>query len=291
MGKRLAAFWLTVAMTMTATCTAWASGPFEPWSNVNGYWISADGKSVIRGVIERGMTIGKYQNKTGKLNWKQIAGDHISFVMVRLGLMNDKDEFFDLNMNNAEEAGLGLGVIFYGEAATKEAAEQEAAYVLDQVKDYRVTYPIGYSLSPHLLPGQSLSKRQVADLVNSFSKVIEDAGYRAALFGDHDWLTKSVDLSRVSSDIWYNRFGMAHEFPGRTIWRCTETGHVNGVPGNVCIEFSFEDYTISFDGNCWRTINGQDYYFSDYKMVKNTSLMVDDGLYYFDRNGHSRLLR
>lgn len=70
---------------------------FTPWSNINGKWISADGKTVIEDAVEKGITVSKYQNLKGEIDWKQVADDEISFAMVRLGYYEDKDPYFDQN--------------------------------------------------------------------------------------------------------------------------------------------------------------------------------------------------
>ena len=287
MRKKLAAFWLIIAVTMPAFTASATVMPFEPWSRVGGYWIAADGKNTIRGAIERGVSIGKYQNRAGSINWKQISLDDVSFVMVRLGSMDDQDSFFDANMRSAESVGLKIGVIFYGKPETAEDARKEARHVLDVVKEYRVSYPIGYDISGLKLQEKGMTRKQITNLVNEFCEVIENAGYRAAVFGDQDWLTKCVDVSSIPYDVWYNRYGMANTFQNRTLWRCTDLGKIKGIPGNVCLEFSFEDYSKSFDADGWREINGVFYYFNDYKMVRSATIKIEDEYYFFDRNGIS----
>ncbi len=112
---------------------------FEPWSNVDGKWIAADGKSVIEGALKKGVTITKYQNRSGNIDWNQLIKENISFVMVRLGYYHDLDPYFKSNMSGAQEAKLDTGVCFYGKAVDVEGAKQEARYVLESVKDYRIS--------------------------------------------------------------------------------------------------------------------------------------------------------
>lgn len=284
MGKKLTALWMAAAVTLM-TCVTGMAAPFEPWSNVNGYWIAADGRSTIKGVVERGVSISKYQNMLGDINWGKVVKDKVSFVMVRLGYEDDKDPYFDANMRGAEKAGLKAGVLFYGKATSSDAARKEADYVLDVVKDYKVSYPIGYDLSGATMSGARISREQMTDMVTVFCDEIEDAGFRVAVFGDQEWLAKKIDVSKIPYDVWYNRFGLANSFLNRTLWRCTDSGHINGIPGNVCIEFSFEDYSESFEGDGWRTINDNLYYYDNYSMVRGTGIRIDGQFYFFDRDG------
>lgn len=259
---------------------------FTPWSNINGKWISADGKTVIEDAVEKGITVSKYQNLKGKIDWKQVADDEISFAMVRLGYYEDKDPYFDQNMKDADEAGIKTGVCFYSNATTVQEVKKEAQYVLDIVKDYKVSYPISYDLDAAGELEKKLTREQQTELVRTFCEEIEGAGYRVVVFGDYESLTKQINAKKVPYDVWYNRQGMSNNFQNRTMWRCTNKGKVNGIKGSVCIEFSFENYEDAFLADGWREINGTEYYFENYAMVKNRSVIIEGVRYRFDEEGN-----
>ena len=129
---QIAALGMGVVLAILCPVKVWA---FDPWSNVNGYWISADGKSAVEGAVKKGVTITKYQNKAGKINWEEMSRDDVSFAMVRLGYYEDLDPYFETNMLDAEKAKIDAGICFYSKAATVEEARKEAAYVLDIAKE------------------------------------------------------------------------------------------------------------------------------------------------------------
>ena len=279
---KIMALVMAAVVCIASPVTAWA---FEPWTNVNGKWVGADGKTVIKEAVEKGITIGKYQNRAGIVNWKKLVLQDISFAMVRLGYYDDPDPYFDENMRGAQSVGIKTGVCFYGSASSIEAAKEEARYVLDIVKDYKVSYPIGYDIESSSLLELKLSKKQITEQVNAFCEVIEEAGYRVVVFGDYSWLTRHMDSRSIPYDIWYSRYGMSHQFQNRTLWRCTERASLDGIKGSVCLEFSFENYEDAFLGTGWRYINGNEYYFENYEMVKNTSMDIDGESYVFDADG------
>ncbi len=262
---------------------------FEPWSEVNGYWVAGDGLTVIDDAVEKGVTVTKYQNTAGDINWKKVVLDDISFAMVRLGYYDDMDPYFDSNMKSAESVGMKTGVCFYGSAIGVEEAKEEARYVLDIIKDYRVSYPIGYDMDFPELQEKKLSKQQITDQINAFCEAIEAAGYPVVVFGSYDWLRKNVDTRKMPYDIWYNRYGVVHNFQNRMLWRCTDRGKVQGITGPVCLEFSFDDYEDVFPSDGWREINGTEYYFVNHRMVKDKTLRIDGEIYIFDEEGKSIL--
>ena len=282
---RFAAVGMGIFLAILCPCRAWA---FDPWSNLNGYWISADGRSTIEGAVKKGVTITKYQNKSGEIRWTQLAEDDISFVMVRLGYSDDMDPYFKANMEGAAKANLDIGVCFYSKAASAEEARKEAAYVLDVVKELKVSYPISFELDAQVVQEKKLARDQVTKLTGEFCDAIEEAGYKVVVFGDSEWLTQHVEMRKLPYDVWYSRYGMAHDFPNRNLWRGTDRADVKGIEGSVCLEFAFVNYKRIFPGTGWREINGKQYYFKDYKMVKDTGVRIGEEVYFFDKEGNGK---
>ncbi len=282
MKNRLTLFLLTVAVSLNLSTDVYG---FTPWSQVEEYWVSADGKTPIDGAVEKGVTITKYQNKAGSINWRKMKADGISFVMILLEHDDDSDQYFDENVKGATNAGLKVGVFFYSSAKSQEEAEKEARYVLNIIKDYRISYPIGYNIESSPLISGKVNKEQVTEQINTFCHEIEDAGYRTLVYGNHEWISRYMDIRKIPYDIWYSRYGMANKYANRTMWRCTDNGKVNGIQGSVCLEFSFEDYQGAFQETGWRKINGVEYYFVKHQIAKSVTLTIDGQKYYFDRRG------
>jgi len=282
MRNRLAAFLVAAVTSVSMSIRAYA---FVPWTQVDEYWVSADGRTPIEGAVEKGVTITKYQNKAGTINWRQVEADGISFAMVLLEHSDDSDKYFDENVKGAVRAGIKVGVCYYSSAQTVAEAQKEARYVLDVVKDYKISYPIGYNIESSPLLSKKFTKEQVNELIEGFCREIEEAGYPALVYGNNDWVNQYMDVNKIPYDIWYSRYGMANKFVNRTIWRCTDNGKVKGIQGSVCLEFSFEDYSGAFQETGWRKINGVDYYFVKHQMAKSATLTIDGQKYYFNKKG------
>ena len=69
------------------------------------------------------------------------------------------------------------------------------------------------------------------------------------------------------------------------MWQATSTGAVNGISGNVDIDFQFKDFTSVIPANTWRTINGQTYYYQNYAKQKNNWIQDDGTWYYMNGDG------
>lgn len=259
----------------------------EPWEKEGGQYVDASG-TPIAGALEKGITVTKYQNRQneagGGIDWNKVALDGVTFAMVRIGYLNDRDPYYSINMTNAAASGIKTGVFFYTQALDTQTAVEEAKYVLRMVKDYRVSYPIAYDVESQHLLDNHLTKQQITDNVNAFCKTISDAGYRPVIYANNDWLTNHIDMSQVPYDVWYARYGTINNCQNRTIWQCTDQGKVDGIDGNVTIEFSFADYASLMPAEGWKNIDGNWYYTKDY--VKQTGWVEVAGVrYYLDSNG------
>lgn len=271
----------------------------------DGQFIRANG-TAVEGALAKGVSVSKYQNRAGEIDWQRVADDGVSFAMIRLGYNNDIDPYFHENMLGALQHGIRTGVFLYTQATDVETARQEAQFALSMVRDYPVSYPIAYDVESQYLLDMGKTPQEIADQANAFCEVIAQAGYRPVIYANNLWLTEHVDASRIPYDIWYARYETSvNEFPNRTIWQYTDAGTVDGITGDVCIEIAFADYSQLFPGTGWRQILGSWYYYQDYQkqtgwlqvgelwyylnedgtMAANTTLTIDGNVYSFGEDG------
>ncbi|MEY8356042.1 GH25 family lysozyme [Lachnospiraceae bacterium 54-53] len=259
----------------------------EAWKLEGGQYVDASG-NPIEGVLEKGITVTKYQNRqnaeNGGIDWNRVALDGISFAMVRIGYLNDRDPYYTVNMTNAAASGIKTGVFFYTQALDTATAVEEARYVLRMVKDYPISYPIAYDVESQYLLDNQLSKQQITDNINAFCRTIEEAGYHPMVYANNKWLTSYIDIDQVPYDVWYARYGTVNNCRNRTIWQCTDKGRVDGIDGDVTIELSFADYGSVISPEGWKIIDGNRYYTKNY-MKQTGWVQVGDVWYYLDSNG------
>ena len=239
-----------------------------------GVYVDMEG-NVVSGVKEKGITVTKYQNRAsesqGGIDWQQVKNSGVNFAMIRIGYHNDLDPYYHENMANAARAGLKTGVFFYTQALDVETAEDEARFVLSQIKDYPVSYPVAYDLESKVILDAGLTRQQITDQANAYCRAMARAGYRPSIYANQEWLNNYVDAAQLVDDqgqpfdIWYARYGTVHEYPNRTIWQCTDSGQVGGIQGNVTIEYSFADYGSLIPAEGWKAAGGEWYYVKDYK--------------------------
>lgn len=283
------------------------------WTWVNGSYID-DAGTPIEGAILRGISVSKWQ---GDIDWTKVASDDVTFALIRMASIGYEgeytmDEYFDKNMREARANGIHTAPYVYLQTKTVEEARAAASYAVEQAGKYDVTYPIAVDIeSQYIL---ELSVQELTDVVNAFCQVIAEAGYTPIVYSDYNKFTTEMDTNQIPYDIWLARYGGSNSYPNRTMWQSTDKGVINGISGNVCLEFAFKDYAGSqnslaegltpgqwreengtwyFENNGYRYAgwvkpDGKWYYLDPAKagaMVSNTTMEIDGVTYSFDESG------
>lgn len=305
--QALAMAGLMTAMTLFPAQTAWAVGPGEAsvqtvnagpgasqtttssgsqntsssnaWKKSGGYYRMPDG-TAIENVLCRGIDVSRWQ---GDINWQQVAGDDVTFVMLGTRSKGAVDPYFHKNIQEAHAAGVKVGVYIYSLATTTQMAVEEADFVLDLIKDYPVSYPVAFDMEDETQG--NLTKAQLADIANAFCQRISDAGYYPIIYANENWLSNKLDMSLMDYPVWVARYSARPSYQSPVMWQATNTGSVSGISGNVDIDFQFEDFTDEIPANTWRSIGGNRYYYQNYVQQKNTWIYDGEGWYYMDQDG------
>lgn len=247
------------------------------WKKVNGTYQMPDG-TAINNVLFRGIDVSRWQ---GDINWSQVAADDVSFVMLGTRSKGAVDPYFHRNIQQASAAGVKVGVYIYSLATTPQMAVDEANFVLDLMHDYPVSYPVAFDMEDSTQG--ALSKDELAAIANAFCSRISEAGYYPVIYANDNWLANKLDMSKMNYPVWVARYSAKPAYQNPVMWQATSTGAVNGISGNVDIDFQFKDFTSVIPGNTWRTINGRTYYYQNY--VKQKNAWIDDGTGWFYMDG------
>ena len=269
--------------TGTASGTGSTSGQAaanpNAWKKVNGVYQMPDGSS-INNVLFRGIDVSRWQ---GDINWGQVAADDVSFVMLGTRSKGAVDPYFHRNIQQASAAGVKVGVYIYSLAMTPEMAVEEANFVLNLIHDYPVSYPVAFDMEDSTQG--TLSKDELAAIANAFCGRISEAGYYPVIYANDNWLANKLDMSKMNYPVWVARYSAKPAYQNPVMWQATSTGAVNGISGNVDIDFQFRDFTSVIPANTWRTINGQTYYYQNYVKQKNNWIQDDGTWYYMNGDG------
>lgn len=198
-----------------------------------------------------GVDISKYQDYVDFVKLKK-AG--IDYVMLRVGARGYGsgqlvlDEYFSDNIKRATDAGLEVGVYFFSQAITVEEAVEEANMVLENIKDYTITYPVAFDMENIVNDTariDNLTKAEKTTIAISFLDTVAAAGYKTMIYGNKEWLIKQIDMSKLTAyDVWLSQIADIPDYPYRfTMWQYSTEAVVDGIAGYADLNISFIDYS------------------------------------------------
>jgi len=236
----------------------------DEWVPINRYWekhnydftniVSSNGKlkyySDGKQISFLGVDISRYQKD---VDFYALKEDDIDFVMIRVGARGystgnlQLDDYFVKNIQGATEAGLDVGVYFYSQAMSVEEAVEEANMVIEQIKDYKITYPVAFDMEfveNDTARVETLTRDERTTITTAFVSKIQEAGYVPMIYGNKEWLLKRIDVSKFDgSCIWLSEEEDLPKYPYRfEMWQYTKQGTVDGIDGFVDLNISFVDY-------------------------------------------------
>ena len=152
------------------------------------------------------------------------------------------------------------------------------------IKDYPISYPVVFDAEDANTLG-TLSPSEVSAVINAFCRKIEAAGYHPMVYANEHWIKNKIDMSALNYDMWVARYGVMYTYDSPAMWQATNTGSINGINGNVDINFLYKDFSSVIPANTWRTIGGSTYYYQNYTMQKSTWINDGQGQYYMSADG------
>ena len=221
---------------------------------INGYdeeQFSRDERGFIRYLdAPVGIDVSSYQ---GEIDWEQVSASGVEFAMIRLGLRGytkggiSEDAMFERNIKGALAAGLDVGVYFFSQAIDPQEAEEEAAFVLERIAPYRVSYPVVFdweSISDASARTKGLGSDAVTSCAAAFCDRIAEAGYEPMIYFNMDQGYLSYRLDRLTDyAFWLAEY---HDSPGFyydfDFWQYSHSGSVPGIEGAVDLDLNLRAY-------------------------------------------------
>lgn len=198
------------------------------------------------------MNVKKYidvSTHQGKIDWEKVKASGIDGVMIRAGYgRNNIDKQFVRNITECNRLGIPCGVYWFSYAYTEEMAKKEAEYCLEAIKPYKVELPVCFdfeydSVTYAKKQGVKVDKNLATALVHAFCKVVEDAGYYVMNYANLDYLRNYFDDSVNRYGLWLAWYSNAEKpTVDCDIWQYSSKGKVNGITGNVDMNYAYNDY-------------------------------------------------
>ena len=205
------------------------SGSFKNYLDENG---NAVGKV--------GIDVSEHQ---GAIDWEKVASN-VDFAYIRLGYRGYSgggllmDGYYSANMEAATAAGVPVGVYFYSQAVSYEEGVEEANFVLANLGEYNLSYPIVLDREDPMVDDartNDLSVEQHTAAAMGFMETIAASGRKVMMYTNRMYYSLYLDIDQVYQyPVWYAQYADEPDWPYEfAIWQYTENGEVPGISGPV----------------------------------------------------------
>ena len=184
-----------------------------------------------------------------EVNWNA-AAQYLDFAYVRLGYRGYTegglflDPWFETNLAGASAAGLDTGVYFFSQATNVSEAIEEAEFVIDHLRGFRVNLPVIFDwekIDEETARTTGLGELTLTDCAVAFCRTIENAGYDAGVYFNRYLGYYGFDLSRLTDYAFW--VSVPGDFPDYyyacDFWQCSFTASIPGVTGEADLNLRF----------------------------------------------------
>ena len=210
----------------------------------------ADGSVTYTGTAYRvlqGIDVSTFQQD---IDWQAVADSGIAFAVIRAGYRGYgkggivEDDRFRQNVAGACAAGLRVGLYFFSQAVTPEEAAEEAQWLVDAARDYKIDMPLVFDwenidqstvAAGDTVRTAEMTGEDVTACAVAFCETVTAAGYDAAVYGNRWQGYYDYDFTQLRDyAFWVSAPGTADDFYyAHDFWQYSYQGTVPGITGYV----------------------------------------------------------
>lgn len=230
---------LTTTVSVNQTTSSIATSTYESTTET----AETTTTVVTRPPLEYGIDVSVYQ---GAVDWKAVRESGVDFAIIRAGYgkhINQKDRYFDVNMESAQKEGLKCGAYWFSYAITPEDAEKEADVFYEVIKDYKFEYPVFFDYETN--EQYALTPKENSEIIKAFCERMQSYGYYVSLCSYVGFLNYRIENEIFDIyDTWIAHYDVAVPWYSRDygIWQYSCTGKIDGIDTNVDLNYSYRDY-------------------------------------------------
>lgn len=169
----------------------------------------------------------------GLIDWKSARADGCEYAIIRAGFgRSGIDKYFEINIENAIEAGVKIGIYYYSYASDYDSAIEEAKHCIELIEPYKdkISLPVFYDVE------EERNIPRITDVCMGFINTLNYYGYNCGIYtmvGWYDNFFKPISTDYIWLASWGSDDGEPHKKPDYCdIWQYTSKGSVSGIANN-----------------------------------------------------------
>ncbi len=191
-----------------------------------------------------GLDVSEWQ---GTIDFDKLKEKNVEFVFIRIGFQRGfKKEYvldskFERNIAEANRVGIPVGLYFYSYATSKDIAKEQAMWIVNNIKNYKISLPIGFDFEDwSSFSKLNLSQRDINDIAISFIQMLEDNGYKGINYSSKYYLENIWNIKDYPT--WLANYTSKTNYQGDySIWQLCQDGRIEGINGAVDINIMYDN--------------------------------------------------
>ena len=196
--------------------------------------------TLINGYFANGIDINEWQGPD--IDFKKVKEAGIDFVIIRAGIGDRLDTYWELNYKKAKEARLNVGAYWYSKAFTEKDSQKEAEYIYNAVEGKQLEYPIYYVIDQREIIEKG--KSFCTAIGKTISSYLEQRKKFVGIYSSKEYLESYFTYEIIhSKTIWVAQYNSSCTYKDDYgMWQFSKEGNIVGVPGNVNLDISYQDF-------------------------------------------------
>ena len=199
------------------------------------------------GTHSKGIDVSAHQ---GVINWQQVAASGVDFAIIRVGFRGQsaggiyEDAYFKRNVAGATANGIKVGIYFYSTAVNENEALEEAAWVVNKISTYRITYPVVYDFEDFgAYRCAGVGGAQATSNALTFLNFVKANGYEPMMYANKSDITTRMNRGSFPCKFWLAHYTTKSDYAGSyQMWQYTSKGSVPGISGRVDMDIAYFSY-------------------------------------------------
>lgn len=198
----------------------------------------------------KGIDISSWQKN---IDFNRVKNSGIDFAIIRssFGWFTEDNEFRN-HVKGCEAVGLPYGLYHYSYALNLNQAKTEVEGLIRLAKSCNPTYPIILDMEDadgYKKNNGFPSKETLVQICEYFCDQLEKAGFYAMIYASKSWFDTYLNDARLNRfDKWLAHWYIAEPSMSCGIWQYTDKGSVDGINGNVDMNYAYKDYPAIIKG-------------------------------------------
>lgn len=195
--------------------------------------------------VSYGIDVSAWQTN---VDYEAVKAEGVEFVLIRMGYCYSDiymDDYYYTNIENADNAGLDIGVYFYTTANTEEKIREQARWIVEQLDGRQLDFPVAFDWEEWgSFQKYSMNIHDLNEIFYAFCDELEKSGYSGMLYSSKNFLDNFWE-NKINRPVWLAHYVDETNYTGAfSIWQASAYGRINGISGDVDINIRINDMPL-----------------------------------------------